>query len=70
MALTTPVEVIALRENEKEILDCLENANMNELSREGREAGVISQDVKKSLDSMDPNVPRPQKIRYLLLQCL
>lgn len=37
------------------------------LTIEGEEIGAISQDVKKSFDSLDQNVHHPLKIRYLLL---
>ena len=61
----------ALKDNEKEVVDSLESVDKEHLKclcREAVEIGVIPQDVKKSLESMDwENVSRPRVIRYLLM---
>ena len=67
LAEASMAEVIALRECEEEMVDCLENADLDKLSGEGRKFGVISQQVKKVFDSLDYNVPSDTKTRYLLL---
>ena len=61
----------ALKNNEKKIVKSLASTNLESLeslSREAVEIGVLPEDVKKSLESMDwENVPRPRVIRYLLI---
>ena len=59
--------VKALKDHEDELVDLLEDTDLVRLARFGSERGLISQDVKKSLESMDPNVHWPTKIRYLFL---
>ena len=61
-------EVNALKAHEDEVVDSLVSCDLEALSREAAEIGVIPVAVKKSLDSMDPSVPHPRKLRYLLLQ--
>ena len=52
----------------EDVVDCLdEHADLEKFSRDIAEKGIVSQDVKKSFDSLDPSVPRPRQIRYLLL---
>ncbi len=61
-------EVKALKRNEEEIVDSLENADLVGLCGEAVEMRVIPQDVKKSLESMDwKSVTCPRVIRYLLM---
>ena len=59
--------VKALKDHEDKLVDLLEDTDLVRLARFGSEGGFISQDVKKSLESMDPNVHWPTKIRYLFL---
>ena len=61
-------EVNALKAHEDEVVDSLVSCDLEALSREAAEIGVIPVAVKKSLDYMDPSVPHPRKLRYLLLQ--
>ena len=52
----------------EDVVDCLdEHADLEKFSRDIAEKGIVSQGMKKSFDSLDPSVPRPRKIRYLLL---
>ena len=57
--------VKALKDHEDKLVTSLKDTDLVSLARFGSEGGFISQDVKKSLDSMDPNVHWPTKIRYL-----
>ena len=59
--------VKALKDHEDKLVASLKDADLVSLARFGLERGFISQDVKKSLESMDPNVHWPTKIRYLFL---
>ena len=59
--------VKALKDHEDKLVDLLEETDLVRLARYGSEGGFISQDVKESLESMDPNVHWPTKIRYLFL---
>lgn len=52
---------------EKAVIRSLENADLEKLSRQATELGVIPQRVKKSFDSLDSSVPHPRKLRYLLI---
>ena len=61
-------DVISLKALEDEVVDALMSCDLEALSREAAEIGVIPVAVKKSLDSMAPSVPHPRKLRYLLLQ--
>ena len=67
MAALSSDTSVALRDFQKEIESCLQAADLESFFRESREAGIIPQDVKKSLDALDTNVPHPLRIRYLLL---
>ena len=67
MAALSSDTSVALRDFQKEIESCLQAAGLENLFRESRETGIIPQDVKKSLDTLDTCVPRPLRIRYLLL---
>ena len=61
-------EETALKNNEKEVVDSLLNADLDCLSREALEIGVIPQNGRDDVKSMDwDNVPRPRVIRYLLM---
>ena len=59
--------VKALKDHEDKLVASFEGVNLVSLARFGSERGFISQDVKESLESMDPNVHWPTKIRYLFL---
>ena len=68
MASVCPEET-ALKNNEKEVVDSLLNADLDCLSREALEIGVIPQNVRDDVKSMDwDHVPRPRVIKYLLMQ--
>ena len=56
--------VKALKDHEDKLVDLLKNTNLVSLAKYGSEGGLIPQDVKKNLESMDPNVHWPTKIRY------
>ena len=61
-------EETALKNNEKEVVDSLLNANLDSLFREALEIGVVPQNVRDDVKSMDwDHVPRPRVIRYLLM---
>ena len=45
----------------------LKGVDLSNLVGEGVEKGIIHQTLKDSFESLDPNVSRPTKIRYLLL---
>ena len=60
-------DVKCLKALEGEIVKLLESSDLGALSTEADELGVISSDVKRTFDTLDPNVPRPRKIRYLLI---
>ena len=52
----------------EEVVDSLDkHADLGNFTRDITQYKFISQDVKKSFDSLDPSVPRPLQIRYLLL---
>ena len=57
----------ALKDHEDKLVASLKDADLVSLTRFGSEGGFIPQDMKKSLESMDPNVHWPTKIRYLFL---
>ena len=59
--------VKALKDHEDKLVASLEDTDLVSLARFGSEGGFIPQNVKKSLESMDPNVYWPRKIRYLFL---
>ena len=59
--------VKALKDHEDKLVTSLKDTDLVSLARFGLEGGFISQDVKESLKSMDPNVHWPTKIRYLFL---
>ena len=61
-------EETALKKYEKEVVDSLLSADLDCLSREALEIGVIPQNVRDDVKSMDwDHVPRPRVIRYLLM---
>ena len=61
-------EVTALKNYEEEIVDSLLNADLDLLSKEAFEVGVIPQNVRDDVKYMDwDHVPRPRVIRYLLM---
>ena len=52
----------------EKVVDSLnKHADLEKFSRDIAQYKIISQDVKKCFDSLDPPVPRPLQIRYLLL---
>ena len=57
----------ALKDHEDMLVTSLEDTDLVRLARLGSERGFISQDVKKSLESMDHEVDWARKIRYLFL---
>ena len=57
----------ALKDHEDMLLTSLKDTDLVRLARLGSERGFISQDVKKSLESMDREVDWARKIRYLFL---
>ena len=59
--------VKALKDHEDKLVTSLKDTDLVSLARFGLEGGFISQDVKESLESMDPNVHWLTKIRYLFL---
>ena len=59
--------VKALKDHEDMLVTSLKDTDLVRLARLGSERGFISQDVKKSLDSMDREVDWARKIRYLFL---
>ena len=62
------VPVTALKKNEEGIVDSLKNADLECLSEDALEIGVIPQDVRDAVGSMDwDHVRRPRVIRYLLV---
>ena len=61
-------EVTALKNYEEEIVDSLLKADLDFLSKEALEIGVIPQNVRDNVKYMDwDHVPRPRVIRYLLM---
>ena len=58
---------VELRSNEDEIVRYLEKVDLKSFVRNCAEIGVISKNVKESFEYLDPAVPRPLCIRYLLL---
>ena len=58
---------VELRSNEDEIVRYLEKVDLKSFVRNCVEIGVISKNVKESFEYLDPAVPRPLCIRYLLL---
>ena len=61
-------EVRALKSNEKEMIKSLRTVDLESLCGEAVEIGVVPQNVKKSLESMDwENVPSARVIKYLLM---
>ena len=61
------VMTVELRSNEDEIVRYLEKVDLKSFVRNCVEIGVISKNVKESFEYLDPAVPRPLCIRYLLL---
>ena len=59
--------VSRLKALEEEIVEFLEPSDLDALSTKGAEIGVISLEVKRSFHILDPKVPSPRKIRYLLM---
>ena len=59
--------VKALKDHEDKLVTSLKDTDLVSLARFGSEGGFIPQDVKESLESMDPNVYWPRKIKYLFL---
>ena len=60
--------VTALKNNEEGVVDSLLNADLEYLWEEALEIGLIPQDVRDDLGSMDwDHVQRPRVIRYLLM---
>ena len=60
--------VTALKNYEEEVVDSLLKADLDCLSREASEIGVILQNVRDDVECMDwDHVPRPSVIRYLLM---
>ena len=59
-------EVSAFKSSEGDIVRCLENADLTSFVRSCMDFGIIHDNVKKSFESLDPDVPRPLSIRYLL----
>ena len=57
----------AFKTSEREIVRCLERADLTSFLRCCTEIGVIYENLKKSFESLDPTVPIPLSIRYLLL---
>ena len=57
---------VELRSNEDEIVRYLEKVDLKSFVRNCVEIGVISKNVKESFEYLDPAVPRPLCIRYLL----
>ena len=49
-----------------DIVCCLEKADLTSFMRSCMDFGIIHDNVKKSFESLDPAVPRPLSIRYLL----
>ena len=62
-----PLKVGAFKASEREIVRCLKRADLTSFLRSCTEIGVIHENVKKSFESLDPTVPIPLSIRYLLL---
>ena len=60
-------ELMAQESNEEEFVCSLEKVDLKSFVRNCAEIGVISKNVKESLEYLDPAVPRPLCIRYLLL---
>ena len=62
------VAVTALKNGEEGVIDSLKNADLEYLSEDALEIGVIPQDVRDAVGSMDwDHVRRPRVIRYLLM---
>ena len=60
-------EVSAFKSSEGDIVRCLEKADLTSFVRRCMDFGIIHDNVKKSFESLDPAVPHPLSIRYLLL---
>ena len=61
-------EETALKNNDKVVVDSLLKADLDCLSREALEIGVIPQNARDDVKFMDwDHVPRPRVIRYLLM---
>ena len=56
-----------LKEYEGDLVSSLEDVDLSNLFSEGVKAGIIRQTLENSFEFLYPNVPRPTKIRYLLL---
>ena len=59
--------VRVLKKYEGDLVASLKSVDLSDLVREGVETGIIRQTLEDSFESLDTNVPRPTKIRYLLL---
>ena len=58
---------MAQKNNEEEFVCSLEKVDLKSFVRNCAEIGVISKNVEESFEYLDPAVPRPLCIRYLLL---
>ena len=68
LSTTMAVAVTALKNSEDGVADSLKNADIECLSEDALEIGVIPQDVRDAVRSMDwDHVRRPRVIRYLLM---
>ena len=68
MYVPSNVMASALKDNENSVVDSLKNADLECLSEDALEIGVIPQDVRDAVGSMDwDHVRRPRVIRYLLM---
>ena len=65
--ILTMAEVSVFKSSEGDIVRCLEKADLTSFVRSCMDFGIIHDNVKKSFESLDPAVPRPLSIRYLLL---
>ena len=65
--MTEVMTQVELRSNGDEIVRYLEKVDLKSFVRNCAEIGVISENVKESSEYLDPAVPRPLCIRYLLL---
>ena len=64
----TAPPLTALKNGEEGVIDSLKNADLEYLSEDALEIGVIPQDVRDAVGSMDwDHVRRPRVIRYLLM---
>ena len=59
--------VRVLKRYESDLVTSLKGVDLSNLIREAVETGIIRQTFKDNFESIDHNVPRPTKIRYILL---